>query len=244
MYKPTPPLREMVADVIEDNDTTIDIVSKIAKSYPDYIARKIDQRGDDSIMQARAEIGSIAGKAEGTYFTCDRTTHPYQYSLIHHVDKSEVTKNIVHNDIRYTISDTYDLIAPILYGAGVPYDDDFYVHFYVTYNKALTPIDATAQYIHIDDDDEVDMDVTFLMDIDDTLAYLKSMHIDYIEQERDTVMYQMKLYTGDFIGDIMIRGAHLYDDINALNVIKRSMRCDVTKDMIDGIIAHLKTVRP
>ena len=148
------------------------------------------------------------------------------------------------DDLRYTVADTHNDIAHVLDDLRVPYDDDFYVTICVTHDKSLTPIDATAQYTHVDNDDVPDMDVTYLMDMDSVIAYLKDARMDYTDIKSDTTMYQKKLYTCDFIADIMIARAFLHDDVETLTNVKRELYSDDAKSVVDDAIAYLKTIRP
>ena len=81
---PTKTVISMIIDVIEDGDNTNDILDKIINKYPEYIDKKVVQRGsnDLGIDQARAEISSRVHTSEGVHFVCDRNTKPHQYSLI------------------------------------------------------------------------------------------------------------------------------------------------------------------
>lgn len=232
----TTTLANMIIDVMDDGDTVTDILHKIAKEYPEYIVRKIDQRGDDGIKQARSEISARIVESEGIYFTCNRSTTPHQYSLFRRGGKPYTTKTIVLDDRHYTVAEAEDYMGHLLYDDGVPFDDRFYVSFFVTYNKSSNPINSSAQYMHYDDDDNIDIDVTFLTDLDSTMDYLNGVKMDYGEQEGDTVMHQKRLFVGDFIQDIMIEQSEIYDDVQVLGVALRTLHSDDARRQVRSII--------
>jgi hypothetical protein len=78
----------MIIAVKPDNDSSKVLTDKVMIEYPDYLERKILQRGSETAgrAQGRAEIASICGKSEGDFFEIDRTGSTFTYSLINNND--------------------------------------------------------------------------------------------------------------------------------------------------------------
>ena len=80
--QPRIPLRDMIFNVITDSDPSRVIMDKIIDEYPDYLERKIAQRGSehDARIQIYAEISSLCTRGEGKFFDIDRTGSTFTYS--------------------------------------------------------------------------------------------------------------------------------------------------------------------
>lgn len=95
-------VRDMIIDVIEDNDTSRIISDKIISKYPEYLERKIIQRGSEptAITQIHAEISSLCTRGEGKFFEIDRSNESvFVYSLITNDDDDNDINNDNDDDI-------------------------------------------------------------------------------------------------------------------------------------------------
>ena len=119
----------------------------------------------------------------------------------------------VKDDRTYIMGDAHDYMAHILYNRGVIFDDDFFESIYITGDN------ASVQYEHYTPDNDIDIDITFKVDLQSVQDYFDGLVYphDFVERELDTIMHQNKLYVGDFIQDIMIEQSYINDDIKLLN---------------------------
>lgn len=101
-------LLSMILNVISDGDTSSDILNKINNEFPEYIERKIKQKGtkEAGLIQARAEISSNIGREEGIWFNINKNVKPYTYfEICNEIDDrndiTEITDYTEDHDVGY-----------------------------------------------------------------------------------------------------------------------------------------------
>jgi hypothetical protein len=99
--QPRIPLRDMIFNVITDSDPSRVIMDKIIDEYPDYLERKIAQRGSehDARIQIYAEISSLCTRGEGKFFDIDRTGSTFTYSKMNNDNDNDNDDDNVEIDI-------------------------------------------------------------------------------------------------------------------------------------------------
>lgn len=95
----------MIRSVIVDGDTSKEITEKVIIQYPEYLDRKIDQKGSEDIARAqiRSEVSARLGR-ETKDIIIDRSESTYRYSLI--VDDVEDIEDTDFDDATVFIDTT------------------------------------------------------------------------------------------------------------------------------------------
>jgi len=112
----TPNLKDMILNVIVDDDTVSDITHKLIQAYPNYVLKYIGI-GEKGYLQIRGNIVVEIFRYEGKFFDVNRTYSPYIYS-IHHQDEGtvkseksqvEVAQDIIDKEMEAIIHDIEEL---------------------------------------------------------------------------------------------------------------------------------------